>query len=488
MNHSVVQYLSKDDSSCGYCKSSNGNVSHGMWAHSLTVGDYQNLIDRGWRRCGLYCYKPVMNEICCPAYTIRCDALNLKLTKSQKKVLRHFNAFLRRPQNINVDTTSDPRGVSSDDVGFKLPKPVMHNPQPLSACEKEITTAYVKRDTETNEELRKRKVTSNDEPKTEMNVGKMSLQTDAKPGVGEDKSKPKCKKAKMLRLERRKAKLQMKGITETPPKEPPSATEKTLEDYINECEGLSKARNLELVLVPACSDESILQESWLLYKKYQTVIHNDEEDECTFSGFSNFLVSSPLQAYKDDDSPPCGYGSFHQLYKLDGKLIAVGVIDILPKCVSSVYFFYDPEYSQLSLGTYGTLRELELTRKYAKQLPLLNQYYLGFYIHSCAKMRYKGNIRPSYLLCPEVYSWHPFDTCLSKIEASKYSRLNDDPNVKSGEDNVNIDEILVLTQQGIMPYPLFKTLKSLSTEEQELVKEYALLVGVSYKKMFLRIR
>lgn len=38
------------------------------------------------------------------------------------------------------------------------------------------------------------------------------------------------------------------------------------------------------------------------------------------------------------------------------KLIAVGVLDILPRCVSSVYFFYDPDYSFLSLGVYSALR------------------------------------------------------------------------------------------------------------------------------------
>ena len=44
-----------------------------MWAHKLTVQDYQNLIDRGWRRSGSYCYKPMMDQTCCPAYTIRCN-------------------------------------------------------------------------------------------------------------------------------------------------------------------------------------------------------------------------------------------------------------------------------------------------------------------------------------------------------------------------------------------------------------------------------
>lgn len=42
-----------------------------MWAESLTVEDYQYLIDRGWRRSGKYCYKPVMDITCCPLYTIR---------------------------------------------------------------------------------------------------------------------------------------------------------------------------------------------------------------------------------------------------------------------------------------------------------------------------------------------------------------------------------------------------------------------------------
>ena len=41
---------------------------------------------------------------------------------------------------------------------------------------------------------------------------------------------------------------------------------------------------------------------------------------------------------------------------LSGKLIAVGVLDVLPQALSSVYFFYDPEYSFLSLGTYSAVR------------------------------------------------------------------------------------------------------------------------------------
>lgn len=90
----------------------------------------------------------------------------------------------------------------------------------------------------------------------------------------------------------------------------------------------------------------------LPYRFFSIIIHS-------FKSFtSNLIISGRfcLQNEKPWDGPEMGYGSFHQQYWLDDKLIAVGVIDILPGCVSSVYFFYDPDYSFLSLGTYGSLR------------------------------------------------------------------------------------------------------------------------------------
>ena len=47
---------------------------------------------------------------------------------------------------------------------------------------------------------------------------------------------------------------------------------------------------------------------------------------------------------------PATYGSFHQMYRIDGTLIAMAVLDILPACVSSVYFMYDKEWEKYSLG------------------------------------------------------------------------------------------------------------------------------------------
>ncbi len=74
----------------------------------------------------------------------------------------------------------------------------------------------------------------------------------------------------------------------------------------------------------------------------------------TFPHCSSLFASS--QAEYSPDGPDVGYGSFHQQYWLDGRIVAVGVIDILPTCVSSVYLYYHPDFASLSLGSYSALR------------------------------------------------------------------------------------------------------------------------------------
>ena len=108
-------------------------------------------------------------------------------------------------------------------------------------------------------------------------------------------------------------------------------------------------------------------------------------------------------------APPSGFGSFHQQYRIDGKLVAVGVVDVLPFCLSSKYFFWDPDYAALSLGKLGTLREIEWVREASRHCPTLRYYYMGYYIHDCPKMRYKGEYKPSYLRCGSTGKWCALD-------------------------------------------------------------------------------
>ena len=113
--------------------------------------------------------------------------------------------------------------------------------------------------------------------------------------------------------------------------------------------------------------------------------------------------------------------------------MAVGVVDILPRCLSSVYLFWDPALPTLSLGKLTALKvlyaafvcvsipslvtmfipwtqEIDWVQQQAARQrhqlggaeAVLHYYYMGFYIHTCHKMRYKAGYAPSELLCPET--------------------------------------------------------------------------------------
>lgn len=120
-----------------------------------------------------------------------------------------------------------------------------------------------------------------------------------------------------------------------------------------------------------------------------------------------------------------GYGSFHQRYFLDDRLIAVAVIDVLPHCLSSVYVFYDPSLPLLELGKLTALREIQWVQRAMQASPRLKYYYMGFYVHSCPKMRYKAEYAPSDLLCPRTRIWVPLADAVPLLDADKYAVLVD---------------------------------------------------------------
>ncbi|BES87555.1 Golgi SNAP receptor complex member 1 [Nesidiocoris tenuis] len=485
---------------CGYCKGNNTNHSTGMWAHCLLVNDYQELIDRGWRRSGQYCYKPKMTVTCCPLYTIRCDAANFKLSKSQKKVLKRISKFLRDGSRSSRCDSEEKGGL--DSPGSELKEvPMIDNVQGINILETanlkvEKIIPRTRCDVTKNEE--KSETTNvavgkllldesdDDEPssfaKLGPNVGKPSLIKLPRKGVGMDSSKPQCKKAKLIRLEKRLMKL--KQIQASKDDEPirHSSGEKSLEEFIRESANENFPNQLELKLV-RCSPQSVeftetFDVSHSLYQKYQAKIHNDSPMKCSKEQFKRFLVHSPLRAEErsvEGTDDTIGYGSFHQQYWLNGKLIAVGVIDILPKCVSSVYFYYDPDYAFLSLGTYSSLREIEMVRSLTNLDPELQYYYMGFYIHSCPKMRYKAKFLPSFLLCPETYTWNSVEKSKPKLDVSKYARLNEDIRAENDNTIINLGDVLVLWRNVAMTQETYKH-KSRANDDSQ-VMEYAQRVG-----------
>ena len=482
---------------CGYCGSKDGSVSNGMWAHQMTCEDYQDLIDRGWRRSGKYCYKPVMDVTCSPQYAIRCEATKFRLSKSQKKVLKTMTDYLVKGER------KEEKSVAEKSVTAAVP---------AEAEKQRSTSVDPTNDAQTTSESK----TAVERP------GGSKKGKSVQPGVGADPTKPSCRKAKEIRKERKLKKMaaatksddsaqiskpvqtedssdSTKGAQSTTSFKRSEHGSEDIPDFLRVGPDGKKpleaflslptiapadaklAHRLEMKLVrsnpPSPEFKSTFRESFKLYQKYQMRIHNDTEDKCDKETYQRFLCDSPLMPKRGAAGWPCDYGSYHHQYRLDGKLIAVGVIDFLPKCLSSVYTFYDPDFNFLSLGVYTALRELELTRQmYLKEPTNFHYYCMGYYVHACQKMRYKGQYFPSFLLCPESYQFIPIETCRPKLDASRYARLNDE--ATPPEDvSTWVDKTLVLFQRTIMPYAVYRAIAG--SGENAKVTEYARFVGPS---------
>ncbi|KAM6997504.1 arginyl-tRNA--protein transferase 1 isoform 2-T2 [Tautogolabrus adspersus] len=502
-SYTIVEYFGGDDGyRCGYCKNQTGNFSHGMWTHTMTVQDYQDLIDRGWRRSGKYVYKPIMNKTCCPQYTIRCHVLKFQPSKSHKKVLKKMSKFISKGELPKGQEDGEPMDSVCEDAGPRKPVKICHSELKCAAVtdlQKEAAECPTITDAQKKDEADAAPTGSETSRKDPVCVPDGRTTAAApKPGTGADTSRPPCRKAKDLRKERRLQKEQTRqhadgaSTTPTTPTGPTQTNQpKPLEDFMNESLPENSSHGLEVRLVPVSFEDpqftASYEQSAALYACYQMSIHGDDPSECSESEFRRFLCDSPLEAEYSPDGPEVGYGSFHQQYWLDGRIVAVGVIDILPTCVSSVYLYYHPDFASLSLGSYSALREISFTRQLQKQSPKLSYYYLGFYIHSCPKMRYKGQYRPSDLLCPETYAWVPIERCLPQLENSRYARFNQDPDAGDSRLLKDIGLVLVLYRRTVMPYGVYARKRKGSSDEAE-VQQYAGLVGQDCAERILLYR
>lgn len=159
-----------------------------------------------------------------------------------------------------------------------------------------------------------------------------------------------------------------------------------------------------------------------LFFRYQRQIHKDPSSRWPESAFKRFLCDGLDRSVLKIKGKTKKLGSHHHCYRLDGKLVAVGVLDLLPHAVSSVYLFYDPDYAHFDWGKLSALHEITLTIEGGYEY-----YYMGYYIHSCVKMRYKAGFKPSYLLDPQTYEWNLFDDeYRQKLDERKYVSPSDD--------------------------------------------------------------
>lgn len=227
---------------------------------------------------------------------------------------------------------------------------------------------------------------------------------------------------------------------------------------------------IKLVKVGSAEYKKTEAESHKVYKNYQVNIHKDEESEVTKRQWERFLCSPPRNFENTEHEK---HGAYHQQYWLDGKLIAVGVVDWLDWCYSSVYLYYDTGYKDLSLGTFTALAEIDFCLENGIEF-----YYLGYYVPECPKMEYKSQYKPASLLCPVTLTWTVLDDRVNSLfKTKKYNQLSTLTKSDFMTTDVSLTMGLILYQRQVLPYCL------LPTEKQTSIKQYNLFAKLLGKEL-----
>ena len=110
-----------------------------------------------------------------------------------------------------------------------------------------------------------------------------------------------------------------------------------------------------------------------LYARYQQDQHGKDGQEIDEEAYTRFLVESVADtwelAWRDRS----------------GKLVGVGIVDLVADGISTVYFYWDPALRDLSLGVASALWEIDLCRRWHRQY-----YYLGYLVRGSKTMSYKS--------------------------------------------------------------------------------------------------
>jgi len=155
---------------------------------------------------------------------------------------------------------------------------------------------------------------------------------------------------------------------------------------------MKKAHNItSYIQVPSLSQAHLN-----LFEKYH--LHMKNKKEWTYN------KTTPEHYYQSFVAGHNDFG-YEILYFDEEKLIGVDLVDILEEGISSIYFYYDPDYSPYSLGKLSLLNQIKLAKRSNKKW-----IYLGYYVQACPSLSYKAEYTPFLTLNgrPSVYedfSW-----------------------------------------------------------------------------------
>ncbi len=143
---------------------------------------------------------------------------------------------------------------------------------------------------------------------------------------------------------------------------------------------LRKNQDIRILAGPPQVDDARIE----LFNKHK-LMRDLAETPTTANHYRHWLVTSCTQ-------------TLETRYMLGDQLVGVGIIDIGARDASSVYFYFDPDLSDRSLGTFSALAEIRWLNARG-----FRYYYLGLYVQECAQLNYKARFRPNERLVDDTW-------------------------------------------------------------------------------------
>jgi len=153
---------------------------------------------------------------------------------------------------------------------------------------------------------------------------------------------------------------------------------------------LKKAKDIKVYI----QKPTLTKQHLALFKKYHLAMKEKK-------GW-NYSETSPEHYYSSFVDGDGDFG-YEVLYFDNNELIAVDLIDILPDGISSIYFYYDPEYAKYSLGKLSLYQQIIYAKHTDKKW-----IYLGYYVKECPSLSYKAQYKPYLTLQGRPTMQEPF--------------------------------------------------------------------------------
>lgn len=142
----------------------------------------------------------------------------------------------------------------------------------------------------------------------------------------------------------------------------------------NQRRTIKKNRDVELTILPLQADLETIE----LCEKF-LVSRYPRENNSASGYYRDFFLNNIVN-------------SAQLQYRVDDRLVGTAIIDIGYNWLNGVYFYFDPNESKRSLGTYNVLKLIDLCLEWE-----VEYLYLGYLIRSVPAMSYKSKFRPHYL-------------------------------------------------------------------------------------------